>query len=353
MPLVTPKTDLEMPHIPLKTFLGALLLFPIIVPVLQIVIAALRTRLSASHVVPGPSGGNFLLGYLRTIRKSIKGEWHEEMVKKYGHVIRYKTFLGEQQLFIKDPKALNRMLTHADIYRRSSASRYGLSKIAGEGLLHAEGTGHKRQRRVLNPAFSSGHLKELTEIFLSKSQELRDILLGQMKAPSTPGVSPSAKVDMLAYLTQATLDIIGLAGFGYNFDALYDRQTDMSEAIDAVLHSPGGIPVIQLLKMQIPLFRYIFLFDKGTRDRQRAKDKMDAIGRDLIRKKKAELLEEKAAGSDAVTKSKDLLSLLMKSNLDERGNGLTDDEVLGQIPTFIIAGHETTATSTTWTTLSL
>lgn len=80
---------------------------------------------------------------------------------------------------------------------------------------------------------------------------------------------------------------------------------------------------------------------------------MDDIGRDLVERKKAEILEEKATGGDIMAKSKDLLSLLIRSNMNEQGNGLTEDEVLHQIPTFLVAGHETTATSTTWALFSL
>lgn len=313
----------------------------------------LQTTFSASRVVPGPNGGHFLFGYLGSIRNAIKGEWHEEMLKKYGHVIRYKAFLGKDQLFTTDPKALSRILTNTDIYQRPSEGRYALSEIVGEGLLHSEGADHKRQRRVLNPAFSIGHIKELTEIFLSKSQELRDILGGQIKLASVPGAPPSANVDMLLYLTQATLDIIGLAGFNYSFDALSNKQTGLAQAIAAVLHPPAGIPVIFILKLQIPFLRNILVFDKNTRNITRARKQMDDIGRDLVERKKAEILEEKATGGDIIAKSKDLLSLLIRSNMNEQGNGLTEDEVLHQIPTFLVAGHETTATSTTWALFSL
>ena len=167
---------------------------------------------------------------------------------------------------------------------------------------------------------------------------MRDILLSQFKTPSDSTASPSARVDMLVYLTQATLDIIGLAGFNYSFNALANEQSDLSEAFDAVLHPPDDFQFLQLLKLQIPVLRYIFVFDKTTRDTNRARNKMDSIGRNLIQRKKQEILEEKAAGHDGVRKSKDLLSLMIRSNMNEAGGGLTEDEVLHQIPTFLLAG---------------
>ncbi|KAG8815206.1 hypothetical protein FRC19_001183 [Serendipita sp. 401] len=47
---------------------------------------------------------------------------------------------------------------------------------------------------------------------------------------------------------------------------------------------------------------------------------------------------------------------MILSSLNEKedsGKTLSDEEVLHQIPTFLLAGHETTSTSTTWTILSL
>ncbi|KIM23166.1 hypothetical protein M408DRAFT_28079 [Serendipita vermifera MAFF 305830] len=343
--------EYNMPHIPLGTLFGALILTPIVLPLLQIVVSLLRTTFSASRVVPGPSGGHFLFGYMGIIRNAVKGEWHEEMVKKYDHVI--NSSLWQNQLFTTDPKALSRILTNTDVYQKPNPERYALGQIVGKGVLYAEGADHKRQRRVLNPAFSLGHLKELSEIFLSKSQELRDILAGQIKEASAPGTSPSASVDMLLYLTQATLDMIGPSGFNYSFDALSNKQTGLAQAIATVIHPPLGIPISFILKTQFPFLRKIMVFDKHTRDITRARKQMDDIGRDLVQRKKAEILEEKTTGGDSVAKLKDLLSVLIRSNMRERGNGLTDDEVLYQIPTFLVAGHKTTATSTTWALFSL
>lgn len=158
---------------------------------------------------------------------------------------------------------------------------------------------------------------------------------------------------MLHYLHQATLDIIGLAGFNYSFNALSDQQSDLSDSFNAVIHPSSSVPVIQILKVQVPAFRNVLVFDKGSRDVQKARSKMDSIGRELVSKKKAEVLREKMTGDDSVKKSKDLLSLLIRSNMDDAGGGLTDDEVLHQIPTFLLAGHETSSTATTWTLFSL
>ncbi|KAG9077261.1 hypothetical protein FRC06_009007, partial [Ceratobasidium sp. 370] len=52
---------------------------------------------------------------------------------------------------------------------------------------------------------------------------------------------------------------------------------------------------------------------------------------------------------------RDLLTLLIKSNManENEGQRMTDDEVLAQISTFLLAGHETTGTSTAWALYAL
>ncbi|KIM23164.1 hypothetical protein M408DRAFT_265479 [Serendipita vermifera MAFF 305830] len=350
MSVVIHKLSFYIPSFSYGTIMGALVLTPIVLPLLRTVEYMLRAYFSPARIVPGPSGGNLFFGHLGFIRDSPKGEWHEEVLKEHGHVLRYKAILGTDRLLTTDPKALNHVLANSMIYQRPGPIRYALDQLVGEGLLVAEGHTHKRQRRVMNPSFSSAHIKEMTEIFLEKAQELREVLLTQTLTSET---SPSVRVDMLAYLTQATLDIIGLAGFNYSFNVLSNEQSELSKAFNAVLHPPRDFPVIQILKLQIPIFRYLLIFDQGSRDTREARRKMYTIGRELVQRKKAEVLEAKAAGDDAMRKSKDLLSLLIRSNMSQSGGGLSDDEVLHQIPTFLLAGHETTSTSTTWTLFSL
>jgi cytochrome P450 len=48
-----------------------------------------------------------------------------------------------------------------------------LGRALGWGVLVAEGAPHRAQRRVLNPAFGPAQVRELSGIFLDKSNEVR------------------------------------------------------------------------------------------------------------------------------------------------------------------------------------
>lgn len=102
---------------------------------------------------------------------------------------------------------------------------------------------------------------------------------------------------------------------------------------------------------------------------------MDRIGAELIEKKRRAIREEKAtAGGTEIEKrkQKDILTLLIKANMSsdlKPGQALSDEEVINQIPTFIVAGmclmrhpppetlpflgHETTSNATSFALLSL
>jgi len=50
---------------------------------------------------------------------------------------------------------------------------------------------------------------------------------------------------------------------------------------------------------------------------------------------------------------KDLLNLLLDSYDEDTGKGFDDEELQAQVFTFMLAGHETTSTSLSWTLYEL
>lgn len=98
------------------------------------------------------------------------------------------------------------MLNNCTIYIKPDNARRSLQRILGDGLLTAEGEMHKRQRKVLNPAFATGYIRDIVPIFCEKGTDLVDTLLEQVKA------QPAEGIEMFRFLSRATLDIIGSAG---------------------------------------------------------------------------------------------------------------------------------------------
>ncbi|EJD52005.1 cytochrome P450 [Auricularia subglabra TFB-10046 SS5] len=291
--------------------------------------------------LPGPPNESILWGNLRKIFKAENSVIHEQWSKEYGNTLRYHAFLGALRLYTTDTRALAHILNNTQVWQKPGMVRRGLAQILGEGVLFTEGEQHKRQRRIMNPAFGNAQLREHTNIFLEKSAQLRDIWRVKM----TEG-GGTAQVDALSWLSRATLDIIGLAGFDYQFNALNEQgeSNELSDAFTKVFATNQTPRTLPMLKNFFPFLRWIP--EKRERETLAARATMDRIGMELINEKKRAI-----RAGDAKSTGKDLLTLLIQANMDKELPAhlrMTDEEVLGQVPTFLVAGHETTATSTTW-----
>jgi len=178
-------------------------------------------------------------------------------------------------------------------------------------------------------------------------------------ASSTP-----LTVDVVHWLSRTTLDIIGLAGFNYDFNTL--RQGEDGTELAAAFHGFNAAqeyPLLMILKGFIPPLRLIE-FDKGARQAQKLRRVMRKVGLQLIEDKQQKITAEKASNGGTVLEKKgvasnltssllftpyrarighdrDLLSLMMRSNMSTTTppeQRLSVEQILNQIPTFLLAG---------------
>ncbi|KAH9917917.1 cytochrome P450 [Epithele typhae] len=318
---------------------------------MAVLLKVLKTLVSRhSDVVrrlPGPDAENWITGQLGGMFAS-SADLPHEWVAKFGPTFRVPSMFGQQAIFSIDPKLLGHALNHSMSYYKPPESRRNLARLLGQGVLVAEGEKHRQQRRVMNPAFGPAQIRELTQIFVEKSMNLVEYWGSMVESASGVG-----RVNAVEGLGRMTLDVIGIAGFDYNFDALNpDSQNPLGKAFAHIVKTP---PVFTPLSVLCALLFSKVFPDKRTQAADKAQGVMVEIAKKLLLEKKAELRSRGAVEKRDV-QGRDLLTLLLKSNLaadvpdDQK---LTDDEVLAQIPTFLIAGHETTNTSTSWCLSSL
>ncbi|KAI0329988.1 cytochrome P450 [Cubamyces sp. BRFM 1775] len=307
--------------------------------------------------LPGPPTSSWLYGNLKTIHAEDIAAPQERWAAEYGPNIVYRDFLGHMRLWTADVRAVNHILTHSIDYQKPEMGRKNLAKLIGEGVLSVEGEQHRIQRRVMNPAFGPSQIRELTEIFVQKAQELRDVWDGHLAQHGSP-----ARINVLDGLTRMTLDAIGLAGFNYRFDSLNPdgKPNKLNEAFQAIFHPPEHVSTLAILKSIFPVLDVIP--DAWSRRVKRARAVMHDIGMELVAEKKAairrelEESKEKAELGRSDMRNRDLLTLLLKANMASDipdSQRLSDDDVLAQIPTFLVAGHETTSVATTWCLFAL
>ncbi|KIY66077.1 cytochrome P450 [Cylindrobasidium torrendii FP15055 ss-10] len=292
----------------------------------------------------GPKSGGFLFG---NIKDTLLTGYAQEWMKKYGRVFGYAGILGETRFFIADTKAIAHILHQATVYPKPDGVRYNLSQIVGPGVLVVEGEQHKRQRKVMNPAFGNAYIKELTPAFLEKSIQLRDIW-AQECISTVDGIY---RTDGIEWMAKLTLDIIGSTGFNYSFNSLGSKvESDELQRALGVMMSPNAA-MINIVKGNFPLLRLVPTPQEKVMDQ--ARKTMNSIGTGLFAESKEFL---RASGEKDNWRSRDMSSLLLRANTSSsipENQRMTDDEVLAQVPTFFVAGHETTATTMAWTFFAL
>ncbi|KAJ7042055.1 cytochrome P450 [Mycena alexandri] len=294
--------------------------------------------------LPGPKATHFFYGNMKEIWNNDNS--HEQWVQQYGPTIKFRGVFRSTRLYTTDTKAVNHFLTNTNIYEKPAHARYNLSRIVGPGVLVAEGDVHRRQRKIMNPAFGVPQIRELTGIFVDKSNELRDIWADQAARSAT------VHLDALSWLNRTTLDIIGLAGFNHDFNSLAsENQSELAAAFSTIFHAGTSITGIRVVQSWFPVFRVIRT--KLDRVLETSQGVMRRIGLQLLRESKSEMAEN---GTFEKGRARDLLTLLVRANtakdilIDQR---LSDEDVLAQVPTFLVAGHETTSTGTTWALFAL
>lgn len=109
--------------------------------------------------------------------------------------------------------------------------------------------------------------------------------------------NPANKVDILRYLYLTTLDIMGLAGFNYAFNALRDGEdgNELSTALGR-LNSPKNASIMMIIKGVIPPLRS-FRLDSHARLAGELRGIFRRIGMRLIDERQREISAENATSN--------------------------------------------------------
>ncbi|OSC98518.1 cytochrome P450 [Trametes coccinea BRFM310] len=303
----------------------------------------LHNRLRA---LPGPPSPSRIFGYAWHFWTTDPTELHEEWVSRYGRTLQYR-ILSYRCLFTMDTKALGHILVKDDVYQKPRQVRSFVAQMLGNGTVLSEGEQHRRQKRVVNPAFGSLQIRGFTDLFLSKASQLRDIL--SLEVTRHRGV---AQVDLYEWVHRMTLDVIGEAAFSYNIGTLsIDRKpNELCDAFRMVSQSVTRMSLYPMLRFFFPILR--ILPEEQSRRFAKARKVMAQFARQLIEEKRRELAED--GGFDSKRgrhKQGDFLTLVVEANMGATvppSQQLSDKTIIDECTTFLPAGHETTAITLAW-----
>ncbi|KAJ5537387.1 hypothetical protein N7513_010573 [Penicillium frequentans] len=292
--------------------------------------------------IPTPSArhwlkGNTTSGLVDTPHELIK-EWATTIPN--DGLLRYYIVGQIERLVLTNPKALSEVL-NSKVYdfAKPTIAQQNLRRVVGDGVLLAEGDEHKFQRKNLMPAFSYRHIKDLYPIFWNKSTEMAKLIRREVKSR---GPNEDSCITVRTYASRATLDIIGLAGMGHDFDSLQNPNNRLYKSYQKIFTSPGTFTRI-LFTIGLILGDMRLIHNLPT-----ARNKSFAEGRYVIRETARQMLRAKQAEEDEKKDTGiDIISVAMRS-----GN-FEEENLLDQLMTFLAAGHETTAGALQWAVYAL
>lgn len=182
------------------------------------------------------------------------------------------------------------------------------------------------------PAFQYRHVKDLYAIFWSKSREMVEAVTETVneKGPAHH-VEDAPVIELSSWTRSATLDIIGLACLGKDFNSMQDPNSELNHAY-RIIFASHAIPSALLVEMShfLPIGILDHLPSKQNREVAAAIIKIRSICRKQISSKKERISAQKDSGVD-------ILAVALRSG------AFTDENLVDQMMTFLAAGHEATA----------
>ncbi|CAI5989411.1 unnamed protein product [Closterium sp. NIES-65] len=328
-------------------------------------------------------------------------EWRQQ----YGDVVGF-TIGGTAQLLVTDPALVRQvLLSSSGRYTKTAGARKAL-RLLGNGLPLSEGSLWARQRRIVNPAFRPAAIKEMVGIMDGQGQSLANAWshqLQQQREGRGEGVLEGAckervtmEVDVQESMSLVALDVIGLAAFGSAVmheegeegdrlvpgDAGRERPAngDSAPPASAVRAVPGagagagaGDPVqlynalsklaelgakrVFSWRSLVPFYDILPLpenFVLWAAEKKIRNLTLHLIGKRrgaaaAVHAEEADGESEKQQGAARGRGARDLLALMLAAH-DKAGNEqMTDQQLMDECITFLLAGHGTTARLLTWT----
>jgi cytochrome P450 len=246
-----------------------------------------------------------------------------EWARTYGDIFHYRVF-HRHIYFINHPDLIKEVLiTQAPSFIKGEAVRAN-RRIFGNGLLSNEGSSWLQQRRLIQPAFHHSHVESYAGIMVLSTE--------RMLKGWHDGESRDIHQDMM----RLTLEIVAMALFSVEIASEKDR---VAIALDTLMElSMGARVLIPASFRRIPT--------RNNRRYEAATRALDDIVYGLIRARQAN------PAGDSPDGFQDLLGTLLEARYED-GTPMPTEQVRDEVMTLLLAGHETTAVSLSWTWLLL
>ncbi|KAF8521630.1 cytochrome P450 [Hysterangium stoloniferum] len=315
----------------------------------QCAVYVIRRRDHPLKDLRGPPAGPWLVGnYAEYFRPYEIGDLDFKWIREYGSSFKVKGAFGDDVLFTADPKSLQYIYNTAGYnFPKPPEIRLTVALTTGKGVAWVEGEQHARHRKIMNPAFSYGALRGFLPLFRQTAQKT----VIRFKEIIANNGGKSTVIDIPGWIARTTLDAIGAAAFDFQFNAVEEGSTNELAKVysnlfaDTFFERSDELIIFDAICSFMPQWFSDLAKYLPNEQMKRLREYMK-----VARKVAQSILDRQTklhiAGKEG---SKDVMSILIRANLSENPkNKLSDEEIISQLTTINLAGHETTAMTLTW-----
>ncbi|OWU80367.1 cytochrome P450 [Loktanella sp. 22II-4b] len=267
-----------------------------------------------------------LLTYARLFRRDILSAQPARLYGAWMAAFRTPFF---RSYLVNEPELVARVLKERpDDFPKSDRVGEGLRPLLGRSVFLTNGEEWKRQRRIIDPAFEGGRLREVFPAMLAAT-EAAVTRLGQAAGEAE---TANGELEIEEITSFAAADVI--------FRTLFSIPIE-DEVARRVFHEFRAYqrtqPILNLAAF-VPLPRWMpRLFRRDTRRTARS-----------IRQLITGLTRDRMQAIEAGTAPDDLATKIMTTEDPLTGERFTPAEMVDQVAIFFLAGHETSASALAW-----
>ncbi len=261
---------------------------------------------------PGPP----VLGHLRAMQHDpigLFGQVHDAARAQAEDLLRLR--VGPQTIYyVASASLADAVLSQVAIFRQTDQGHKFIGPLIGQGLVMSEAPDHRPRRQVVAPTFRHERLQDYATVMV------------RWATACQASWRTGSRVDIAQAMTHMTWGIVAEALFGTTLDALATEH--VRHALQGVLEHiawqishplawPAGVPTPRNRRYQANLTFLRTTVDRVIQDQQPPPPTLETAARH------------------------DLITLLLAA-------GLSPAQLRDEAMTFLLAGHETTATALTW-----
>jgi cytochrome P450 len=276
--------------------------------------------------LPAPKG-TFILGHLSAFNRSDKHLVMEDWVKESGDLFQIR--LVTKRFIVSADQKLNAQIfrLRPGKFRRYSKINEVMEEMGIRGVFNAEGEDWKKHRKITSEALNVKNMPAYFPIVKTVTQRL---LTNWLKLPLEQN-----KVDVQTEMMRLTVDITSTLAFGHPMNTLEEKDEVIQKHLEKIF------PMVNSrITAPLPMWRWI----KSKKDRELDKSL------EIIFKSIRQFIQEAKDRLQAAPALKEKPSNFLEALLveQEKEGSFSNEEIIGNVFTILLAGEDTTSNSISW-----